>query len=135
LSNNNRVKPFERDAGILPLPALDLDTIARMTDDRITRELFAHLVELAALELGPEEGEYIRAQLNNQLKAIEELVRIPLDESTPPAAHGVPYTAATSAGLREDAHNPFPHPEAILKAAPKTEDGHFVVPDIRHEDL
>ncbi|MBI3160851.1 MAG: aspartyl/glutamyl-tRNA amidotransferase subunit C [Chloroflexi bacterium] len=106
-----------------------------MPDDKITPELFEHLVELAALELGPEEGEYIRAQLNNQLKAIEELVRIPLDESTPPAAHGVAYTAATSAPPRPDVHNPFPNPEAILKGAPKTEDGHFVVPDILYEDL
>lgn len=106
-----------------------------MTDEKISPELFERLVELAALELGREEGEYIRRQLNNQLKAIEELVRIPLDEGTPPAAHGVAYTAATSAPLRADVHAPFAHPEAILKGAPKIEDGHFVVPDIRHEDL
>ncbi|TAK13249.1 MAG: aspartyl/glutamyl-tRNA amidotransferase subunit C [Anaerolineae bacterium] len=106
-----------------------------MADEKITPELFAHLVELAALELGPEEGEYIRKQLNNQLKAIEELVQVPLDPTTLPASHGVPYTPAISAELREDLHNPFPHPEAILKGAPKTEDGHFVVPDIPHEDL
>ena len=49
----------------------------------ISPETFAHLVDLAALELSPEEGEYIRGQLNNQLKAINELAAIPLDPPIP----------------------------------------------------
>ena len=53
--------------------------------DPITPEIFAHLVDLAALELSPEEAEYLRRQLNNQLKAIHELEAIPLDEA--PAGH------------------------------------------------
>jgi hypothetical protein len=38
--------------------------------DQITVELFDHLVRLAALELSSQEAEYLRHELNNQLKAI-----------------------------------------------------------------
>ena len=60
--------------------------------EEITREIFEHLVELAALELTPEEAEYIRQQLNNQLKVIHELEAIPLDSTANVTSHGVPYT-------------------------------------------
>ena len=66
--------------------------------------------------LSPEEAEYLRRQLNNQLKAIHELEAIPLDESLPVTSHGVPYTAAISpaaarrrvAALPEPGRNPGP---------------------------
>jgi aspartyl-tRNA(Asn)/glutamyl-tRNA(Gln) amidotransferase subunit C len=58
----------------------------------ITPDLFEHLVQLAALELEPEEAGYLRKELNNQLKAIHELEAIPLEKNTPLASHGVPYT-------------------------------------------
>lgn len=103
--------------------------------DAITPELFAHLVDLAALELGPEEAEYIRRQLNNQLKAIHELEAIPLDESLPLTSHGVPYTAGISQPPREDVWQPFPNPEEILAQAPEVADNSVVVPDIPHTTL
>lgn len=103
--------------------------------DQITREVFDHLVELAALELTEEEAEYLRGELNKQLTVIEELAAIPIDEGVEPAAHGVPYTPGISAGMREDKHNPFPDPAKILKGAPESEDGYFIVPDIPLEDL
>ena len=65
-------------------------------NDEISREIFEHLVELAALELDPKETEYLRGQLNNQLKAIHELEAIPLDAETPIASHGVPYPPEVS---------------------------------------
>ncbi|MBN2045124.1 MAG: hypothetical protein JW757_08905 [Anaerolineales bacterium] len=105
-----------------------------MTDE-ITRELFDKLVDLAALQLEEEEAEYIRRQLNSQLTAIHELAAVPLDEDTPLAAHGVPYTLNTSAPARQDEHNPFPRPEIILSGAPEEEDRYFVTPEIPHEDL
>jgi aspartyl-tRNA(Asn)/glutamyl-tRNA(Gln) amidotransferase subunit C len=105
-----------------------------MTDE-ITPELFNHLVELAALELTPDEGEYLRRELNNQLKAIHELEAIPLDSATPVASHGVPYTSATSPSIREDVIISNPDPERLLKTAPETEDGYIVVPEIPHQDL
>jgi aspartyl/glutamyl-tRNA(Asn/Gln) amidotransferase C subunit len=103
--------------------------------DEITPELFNHLVELAALELSNEEGEYLRRELNNQLKAIHELESIPLDESTPIAAHGVPYTFESSPAIREDELIPYPNPAGLLVGAPETEDNYLVVPDIPHQDL
>lgn len=105
------------------------------SQETITREIFDHLVELAALELSDEESEYLRGQLNNQLKAVRELEAIPLDAKTVLTPHGVTYTAQTSPALRSDDWVPFPHPEAILDQAPETEDGYIVVPDIPHEEL
>lgn len=103
--------------------------------DLITVEIFDHLVELAALELDPEEAEYIRRQLNNQLKVINEMAAIPLDESIQPAAHGVPYTLQTSPAPRQDTWQPHEDPAGILAQAPETEDGFIVVPDIPHTTL
>lgn len=101
----------------------------------ITPELFAHLVDLAALELGADEAEYIRRQLNKQLNSIHELEAIPLDESLPLASHGVPYTAAISQPPREDEWLACPNPEEILSQAPQLEEGYIIVPDIPHTKL
>ena len=103
--------------------------------DPITPELFAHLVQLAALELSPEESEYLRRQLNNQLKAIHELEAIPLDKATQLTSHGVPYTPEITPPIRLDQWQPDPAPDAILQQAPQTEENYIVVPDIRHTDL
>jgi len=103
--------------------------------EKITRELFDHLVELAALELDEGEAEYLRQELNNQLSAIAELEAITVDDSVPITAHGVPYTSDISQGLREDVQQQFKDASAILDGAPETEDGYFSVPDIPHEDL
>ncbi len=103
--------------------------------DTITPEIFAHLVHLAALELTAEEAEYLRQELNNQLKVIRELEAIPLDADTPITSHGVPYTKGSTPALRDDAWAPYPNPQDILAQAPESEDGHFVVPDIPHEEL
>jgi aspartyl/glutamyl-tRNA(Asn/Gln) amidotransferase C subunit len=107
----------------------------KIMSDLITPEIFNHLVELAALELNPEEAEYIRRQLNNQLKAINELAAIPLDESILPAAHGVPYTPLTSPTPRPDVWLPFDDPAGLLAQAPETEDGYISVADIPHTTL
>jgi aspartyl/glutamyl-tRNA(Asn/Gln) amidotransferase C subunit len=103
--------------------------------DPITPQLFSHLVGLAALDLAPEEGEYIRRQLNNQLKAIHELEAIPLDPDTPIASHGVPYTPGISPAIRPDVWEPYPNPDGILTQAPQTEDRYIVVPEIPHTEL
>jgi aspartyl-tRNA(Asn)/glutamyl-tRNA(Gln) amidotransferase subunit C len=103
--------------------------------EKITREIFDHMVELAALELTEDEAEYLRKELNNQLVAVEELAAAPLDDEIEPAAHGVPYSPGISQGVRADQLVPFANPEDILEGAPETEDGYFVVPEIPHEDL
>ena len=101
----------------------------------ITKDLFEHLVELAALELSPQEGEYLRRELNNQLKAIHELEAIPLDESIPITSHGVPYTPQITPASRTDEWIACPNPQDILDQAPQAEDGYVVVPDIPHTEL
>src|SRR5512133_1227343 len=68
----------------------------REMNEQINQETFAHLVDLAALQLTTGDAEYLRQQLNNQLKAIQELEAIPLDEDVPVTSHGVPYTTAIS---------------------------------------
>jgi aspartyl-tRNA(Asn)/glutamyl-tRNA(Gln) amidotransferase subunit C len=103
--------------------------------DQITSEVFHHLVGLAALEMDEKEAEYLRKQLNNQLKAIRELESIPLDSSVLAASHGVPYPKEISAGLREDTWQPYPDPASILKQAPETDENYFVVPEIPHTKL
>jgi aspartyl/glutamyl-tRNA(Asn/Gln) amidotransferase C subunit len=103
--------------------------------DQITPEVFDHLEVLAALELSPEEAEYLRGQLNNQLKAIHELEAIPLDPNTPITSHGVPYTPEITPEIRPDQWIPFPDPDAILEQAPETEDRYIVVPEIPHTEL
>jgi len=101
----------------------------------ITRELFDHLVELAALELKPEEAEYLHKELNKQLKVIEELAAIPLDESVPAASHGVPYVAAIRPALRHDEISSSGIAQEILAQTPETEADYIVVPEIPHETL
>lgn len=103
--------------------------------EAITPEVFNHLVELAALALDPREAEYVRRQLNNQLKAIHELEAIPLEGDIAATSHGVPYTAAISPAPREDVWLPYPDPKGILAQAPDTSDSYIVVPDIPHTTL
>jgi len=98
--------------------------------DEITRELFVHLVELAALELAPEESEYLRGQLNGQLKAIHELERIPVPDDVPAAAHGVMFSPEIRPALRADQTRPCDEADKILQQAPEMDEGYFVVPEI-----
>lgn len=104
--------------------------------DEITPELFERLAELAALDLGPQESEYLRGQLNSQLKAIHELARIPVAADVPPAAHGITYTAGLRPPLRADVPDCDPALAArILAQAPESGDGYFVVPEIPHTEI
>ena len=103
--------------------------------ETISLDVFTHLVGLAALELDAAEAEFLRQQLNNQLKAIHELEAIPLDESVAVTSHGVPYTAASSPAPRADVWRPYPDPEEILKQAPLVDEGYVIVPEIPHTDL
>jgi aspartyl/glutamyl-tRNA(Asn/Gln) amidotransferase C subunit len=104
--------------------------------DEITPELFERLAELAALELAPEESEYLRRQLNSQLKAIDELVRIPVAADVPPATHGITYTSNLRPALRADAPDRDPALAArILAQAPESDEGYFVVPEIPHTQI
>jgi aspartyl/glutamyl-tRNA(Asn/Gln) amidotransferase C subunit len=103
--------------------------------EQITVEIFEHLVGLAALELTADQADYLRKQLNNQLKAIRELEAIPVGEDIPISLHGVPYEVAGSAVPREDSWLKYPDADDILEQAPRVEDGYIIVPDIPHTTL
>jgi aspartyl/glutamyl-tRNA(Asn/Gln) amidotransferase C subunit len=104
-------------------------------NEEINKETFAHLVDLAALQLTPEEAEYLRQQLNNQLNAIHELEAIPLDTDATITAHGITYSEEISTAPRADIWQPYPNVQAILDQAPQFEDGYIIVPEIPHTDL
>ena len=103
--------------------------------EQITKEVFDHLVGLAALQLEMDQAEYLRKQLNNQLKAIAELEAIPLEKDVPISLHGVPYEASLSAPPRADEWKPYPDLAGILAQVPQVVDGYIVVPDIPHTEL
>ncbi|MDP2990112.1 MAG: hypothetical protein Q8O57_06050 [Kiritimatiellota bacterium] len=103
--------------------------------DEITPETFVYLVELAALELDAGQAEYLRKQLNLQLKAVHELQAIPLGDDVPASLHGVPYPAEISPALRKDEWRPDENTADILKQAPQFTDGYIQVPDIPHTRL
>jgi aspartyl-tRNA(Asn)/glutamyl-tRNA(Gln) amidotransferase subunit C len=101
----------------------------------ISAEVFDHLVLLASFELPQDEADYLRAQLNSQLKAIHELAAIEVPQDIKATSHGVPYTAEISSPLRPDEIESCPEAEDIVRSAPETELGYIVVPDIPHEEL
>lgn len=103
--------------------------------EEITREIFDHLVELAALELTPQEAEYIRRQLNAQLKAIQALKAIPLESTARVTLHGVPFTAAISPEPRADEWLPYADRADLLAQVPDLQGGYIIVPEIPHTDL
>jgi aspartyl-tRNA(Asn)/glutamyl-tRNA(Gln) amidotransferase subunit C len=103
--------------------------------EEISVEVFDHLVLLAALELDLEESEYLRGQLNNQLKAIHQLERIDVDSAHKITSHGVSYPPTIKPPLRNDIPQASSDPQSIIAQAPDVEDGYIVVPDIPHIDL
>jgi len=105
-----------------------------MTDE-ITSETFEHLVELAAFAFDPEEAEYLRRELNSQLKAIHYLEAVPMEEEIPITLHGVTYSRETQPALRVDVWEPCENPDEILDQAPQVEDRYIIVPDIPHTEL
>jgi len=103
--------------------------------DQINKETFQHLVELAALEMDEERAEYLRGELNKQLKSIQELEAIPFDEDMQITSHGVAYTPDISAPIREDEWQAYQNAAGILKQAPQVDDEYIIVPDIPHKTL
>src|SRR3970040_2995937 len=70
--------------------------------ERVSPEVFEHLVQLAALEVNPEEAEYLRREMNGQLTAIRELEATQAPEGLPIISHGAPYTPDISQQLRQE---------------------------------
>jgi len=101
----------------------------------IDPDTFSHLVELASFEFEPDQADYLREQMNNQLKTIQELEAVPIDENITVEIHGVPYPQILSQALREDSSAIFPNREELVGQFPRFEDGYVIVPDIPHQEL
>ncbi len=116
-------------------PPEDSVTQKSQSDPPITPEIFQHLVRLAALALDDDEAEYLRGELNEQLRAIRELASVDLPEGLPITSHGVPYPSETRPDLRQDIPTPSDRADAILEQAPEVEARFIVVPDISSTEL
>jgi aspartyl/glutamyl-tRNA(Asn/Gln) amidotransferase C subunit len=104
-------------------------------DGPITAEVFAHLVRLAQFELTEQERDYLRSELNGQLKAIRQLEAMEIGDELPITSHGVPYGPAIRPPIRQDEITGSPLADEILEGAPQILDRYLVVPDIPHEEL
>ena len=101
----------------------------------IDPETFSHLIELASFEFEPDQADYLRDQMNRQLKTIDELAAVPIDENVPTEIHGVPYPAENRLDLRDDKSSHFPDRDHLTAQFPQFEDGYVIVPDIPHQEL
>lgn len=104
-------------------------------DNLIPREVFDHLVDLAAFALAEEEKIYLHEQMNKQLNAIRELEAIPLPDDLSITTHGVEYGKDGKPALRKDEWIACENTAEILSQAPNLEDAYIVVPDIPTTEL
>lgn len=101
----------------------------------IDPETFSHLIELASFEFEPDQADYLRDQLNRQLKTIDELAAVPLNDSLITEIHGVPYPSENRQPLRPDKTSEFKDRDLLTSQFPQFEDGFVIVPDIPHQEL
>lgn len=104
-------------------------------DEIIDKETFNHLVDLAAFELGAEEAEYLRREMNKQIKIIQEMAAVSIDEEIVLTTHGITYTPEISPAIRSDIRLPSLKAEGILKHVPENREGYIVVPESHHTEL
>jgi len=104
-------------------------------EELIPRDVFEHMVDLAALALEEDEKVYLHQQLNNQLNAIRELEAIPLPDDLAVTTHGVEYGKDGKPTLRKDEWIACKNTAEILSQAPDLENGYIVVPDIPTREL
>lgn len=99
-----------------------------MSETRITLAQVEHVARLARLDLGPEEKERMRGQLDAILGYVEQLRRVDTT-GIEPTAHVLPLVNV----FREDEVRPSYPAEAMLANAPEPEDEQFRVPRILEE--
>jgi aspartyl-tRNA(Asn)/glutamyl-tRNA(Gln) amidotransferase subunit C len=99
-----------------------------MSETRITLTEVEHVARLARLDLGPEEKERMRGQLDAILGYVEQLRRVDT-AGVEPTAHVLPLVNV----FREDEARPSYPPDSMLANAPEPEDEQFRVPRILEE--
>jgi aspartyl-tRNA(Asn)/glutamyl-tRNA(Gln) amidotransferase subunit C len=91
----------------------------------ISREDVEHVARLARLGLDDQEVERMTSQLAHILDAMQALGQ--LDTSAiPPTAQVIPLQNV----MRDDVSRPCLSPEDVLRNAPATRDGQFLVPPV-----
>ncbi|HXJ81231.1 MAG TPA: Asp-tRNA(Asn)/Glu-tRNA(Gln) amidotransferase subunit GatC [Candidatus Methylomirabilis sp.] len=99
-----------------------------MTDPKITLKDVEHVARLARLELGTEDKERMRRELNGILSYIDKLRALDT-EGVEPTSHAVPMTNI----MREDLVRPsFPQADMLANAPDRSGD-FFRVPKIIEE--
>ena len=99
-----------------------------MSDPKISLKDVEHVARLARLDLGPEEKERMRRELNGILSYIDKLRAVDTDV-VEPTSHAVPLTNV----MREDVMEPsFPQAEMLANAPDRSGDL-FRVPKIIEE--
>ena len=121
-------------AGTIPLLA-SKEAHLSPENQPITPEIFQHLVQLAQFDLSEEQSEYLRQQLNDQLKSIRQLEAIEIEPGVDITSHGVPYGPDIRPTIRADEVKASGLADDILEQGPDREDRYIVVPDIPHEEL
>jgi aspartyl-tRNA(Asn)/glutamyl-tRNA(Gln) amidotransferase subunit C len=99
-----------------------------MSDPKITLKDVDHVARLARLELGPEDKERMRRELDGILSYIDKLRALDT-EGVEPTSHAVPVTNV----MRDDLARPsFPRPDMLANAPDRSGD-FFRVPKIIEE--
>lgn len=95
----------------------------------ITRDEVAHLARLARLAVTESELDTFASQLDVILSSVAKVSEVAADD-IPAMTHAVPLTNV----LRTDEPQPSLNRDAVLLAAPATEQGRFRVPRILDEE-
>jgi aspartyl-tRNA(Asn)/glutamyl-tRNA(Gln) amidotransferase subunit C len=96
--------------------------MAKTQIDEATVKRIAHL---ARLRISTQEAQSLKRELNGILAWVEELNAIPTDDVEPMA-----HAGAAQLRMRTDVVNDGGRPADIVKNAPKSEDGFFLVPKV-----
>lgn len=96
-----------------------------MAENKITLEQVRHVARLARIELGPDEEERLRADMDQILAYVDQLGELDVSAVLPTVQVGESGTP-----MRTDEVTNSPNAEAMLANAPARERGYFKVPKI-----
>jgi Asp-tRNA(Asn)/Glu-tRNA(Gln) amidotransferase C subunit len=94
--------------------------------EKISPEVFEKIVDMAAFALEAKEKAYLLEELNHQLQSVQELLDIPLEESSSSSLINIPRVGDMP---RRDEWQAFDVPRGIIERAPQHEDGMILVPE------
>jgi aspartyl-tRNA(Asn)/glutamyl-tRNA(Gln) amidotransferase subunit C len=96
-----------------------------MTKTQIDEATVKRIAHLARIRISTQEAQSLKRELNGILAWVEELNAIPTDDVEPMA-----HAGAAQLRMRTDVVTDGGRPADIVKNAPKSEDGFFLVPKV-----